>query len=438
MKKIFIIVLSIIYAVNMSACFKLTETVKGSGTVNHSETINSSTLEECSKSISFMDLATRNQRKEESSKKKKSIRLEDENTKSKSDADMEQIVKEEYRDLFAGGSFDADLVWTCDNPEYSELTESLQEYCEKLPGSFMLATDDEIIFAGGFNAMEIDEKTKVNSFTTYEIGSITQQFMSAAIMQQVQKGNLKTGDTIDKFFPDYDHGDQITVDHLLHMSSGIPDFLNESNKFFKGRTAEQYDAFMNGRMTDEEMLGFLYHAPLNFEPGKKAGYSNTDYYLLALILEQVTGETYEAYMQKNILEPCGLQATTCLETGNLTCAPEGNEAYMAIGKACRGVGDMHSNLCDILRWNRALLSGKVVDEAWLDELLDLSEGFNCGFMDMGDGAMATISMTEGYGAVDVIYQNNGEPFYLICMTSHARSVLAVENIHEIILNYLDE
>ncbi len=283
MKKFLLIILSIICIVILPACSKTTKTVNEVG------------------NVSFIDLAARNQRTEEKSQKKKSIRLEGEKVKSQSDVNIDEHVSEEYRDLFAGGSFDADLIWTSDNPEYSELTDGLQEYCEKLPGSFMLATDEEIIFAGGFNAMEIDEKTKVNSFTTYEIGSLTQQFMGAAIMQQVQKGNLKISDTIDKFFPDYVHGEQITVDHLLHMSSGIPDFLNESNKFFKGRTAEQYDAFMNGRMTDEEMLGFLYHAPLNFEPGKKAGYSNTDYYLLALILEQVTGETYEAYMQKKYI-----------------------------------------------------------------------------------------------------------------------------------------
>ena len=63
-----------------------------------------------------------------------------------------------------------------------------------------------MLFAGGFNAKEIDEETRINPFTTYEIGALTQSFTAAAIIQQMQEGNLKGSDTLDKFFPEYKDG----------------------------------------------------------------------------------------------------------------------------------------------------------------------------------------------------------------------------------------
>ena len=425
MKKYLVIIFSMTCAVNLLACAEKTETMTADKVVTQAD--------------SFVELAAKSRKTEEETGKKKIYKAEDGNSKSQADVQIEGIVPEVYRELFSGGSFDTNLVWTTDNEAYTELTETLREYCEKSTvGSIMLATDEEIIFAGGFNAKEVDEATAVNPFTTYEIGSITQQFMGAAIMQQIQKGNLQTSDTIDQFFPEYPYGDQITVGHLLHMSSGIPDYINDSNKFFKGRTGEQYDAFMNGRMSDEEMLTFLNKAPLNFEPGKNAGYSNTDYYLLALILEQVTGESYETYMQKNLLDVCHLEATTCLETGNLTSVPLRNGTYMAIGKACRGAGDMHSNLCDILLWNKALLSGKVVDEAWLTELLDVSGGFSGGFMHMGEDTLGSVSTTQGYAAVNIIYEVNGEKFYMIYMSPEARNIMTFGKLDDMMREYLGE
>lgn len=112
-------------------------------------------------------------------------------------------------------------------------------------------------------------------------------------MQLVQEGKLQTSDTIDKFFPEFSHGSKITIDNLLHMDSGIPDFQNESLKFFKGRTAEEKEAFMNGQMSDETMLKYLYKTEL-------------------------------------IFEVCSMKNTTCTETGNITSEPQGNAEYMPV------------------------------------------------------------------------------------------------------------
>lgn len=338
-------------------------------------------------------------------------------------------IADEYQYLFTNGSFDENQVWSSNKEEYSELVDALKKACkESAVGSFMLATDEEVIFAGGFNALETDGKTTINAFTTYEIGTLTQQFMTVAILQQVQDGKLQLSDTIDKFFPDYPHGAMITIDHLLHMESGIPDYLSESNKFFKGRTAQGYEDFMNGQMSDEEILGFLYKAELNFEPGKKTKYSNTNYYLLALILEQVTGETYEDYMQKHIYDVCDMKSSTCTQTGNLTSVPQGNEGYLEMGRVCRGVADMHSNVCDILLWDRALMAGYVIDETGQEFMKDFSREYTCGWRDMGNGAIYFDGSTWTYAAMNAVYPYKGENLYMIMMLSDFSKISQMEQV----------
>lgn len=326
-------------------------------------------------------------------------------------------VPAEYLHLFNNGDFDENLVWSGYDEEYSELVEELLAFCEEnAMGSVLVATDEDVIFAGGFNAKEIDEETRVNPFTTYEIGSLTQSFTAAAIIQQIQEGNLKASDTLDQFFPDYPHGAEISVDNLLHMDSGIPDYVNESMKFFAGRSAEEYEAFMNGEMPDEVILSYLNKSELVFEPGKKAQDSNTNFYLLALILEQVTGLSYEDYVQAYLLDVCGLENTTCTETGNLTSAPQGNGKYLTMGRVCRGAFDMHSNVCDILMWDRELMSGNVLGEEYLDYMTEARSEYACGWFEAGGrNSVGQWGSTDGYLCVNFVLRFEEGNLYFIMM-----------------------
>lgn len=354
-------------------------------------------------------------------------------------AGSNENVPDEYKSIFKKGSFDENQIWTGSNKEYAELIEELKKCCEESAiGSVMVATDKEIIFSGGWNALEVDGETVVNPFTTYEIGSVTKQFVAAAILQQVQKGKLSTSDTLDKFFPEYPHASQITIDHLLHMDSGIPDYINESFKFFVGRTPEELEDFMTGEMTDEKILEYLYKTELNFEPGKRYRYSCTNYYLLALILEQITGETYEEYMKKNIFDVCKMENSTCTETGNITSVPQGNGAYLAMGRTCRGSGDIHSNVCDILLWNRALMSGKIIDKTQLQYMTELRNGYSCGWFEIGNGAIGHDGATEGYVAVNIVYQHKGQNLYFIMMVPDAGKVSLLGKVSKVVEKHLEE
>ena len=337
-----------------------------------------------------------------------------------SPADAEIVyenVPEEYRDLFHGGSFDENNIWTTDDESYFPLIEQLGDHCDKtLEGSLILATDEKVIFAGGWDSKEIDGETIVNPFTTYEIGSVTKQFCAVAILQQVQAGKIDVNDTIDRYFPDYPHGGKITVDNLLHMDSGIPEMLDP--KFHDGDFRKN-EAFMNGTMSDGELLDRLNGFALDFEPGSRFEYSNTNYWLLALILEQVSGQSYEDYLEENIFGVCDMPLSSACTAGDLTSAPQLGYKYMETRWCCRGAGDIHSNVCDMLRWNRTLFGGGLLDGQQMQYMTAKRSGYSCGWMDEQVDCLGHSGSTWGYVAYNGVFTTaEGENLYLVILSGN--------------------
>ncbi|MBR4083586.1 MAG: beta-lactamase family protein [Lachnospiraceae bacterium] len=344
-----------------------------------------------------------------------------------------------YQELFTGGSFDEYMVWTTDDEQYSDLISQLSAKCENiLEGSLLVATDAKVIYAGGWNSIETDGETRVNPFTTYEIGSVTKQMTAACILQQVQAGNLRTDETIDKFFPEFPHAHKITIDNLLHMDSGIVDYVNNPYKFYKGSGIDAVTKYTDGKMADEEILSYLNQTELEFEPGTKFAYSNTNYYLLALILEQVTGETYAEYIQKNIFDVCGMQNSTSCEVGNISSVPaemSGGE-YMQAGKSARGAGDVHSNVCDMLLWDRALMSNKVIDANQLEYMTQMRNGYSCGWMESEGRYLEHTGSTMAYVSSNTILEVDGlGKVYVVVMMPNVREGYFLKTIADIVVDY---
>lgn len=346
-------------------------------------------------------------------------------------------VPEAYQELFTEGSFDEYMVWTTNDEKYRDLISQLSEKCESaLEGSLIVATDDQVIYAGGWNSIETDGKTGVNPFTTYEIGSMTKQFTAACILQQVQAGNIRTDETIEKYFPEFPYSSQITIDHLLHMDSGMVDYVNEWNVFYKD--LNQFEAYNRGEMTDEKMLSLLNESHLSYDPGEKFSYCNTNYYLLALILEQVTGQTYEEYMKKNIFEICGMQNSTNTEVGNITSVPANGGEYMAAARGSRGAGDIHSNVCDILLWDRALMSQQIINSEQLQYMTEMRNGYSCGWMARESGNMDHGGSTPSYRSRNAVLQvEDIGNVYVIIMTTNPNKDYILQHITTMVEEYFN-
>jgi len=136
------------------------------------------------------------------------------------------------------------------------------------------------------------------------IGSVTKSFTAIAILQQIEKGNLKFSDTLDEFVTGIKYGNEITVRDLLAMQSGVYEWQSDP--------AFQAAVVANPKMKwepEDTVESIRKHEP-EFKPGEYVHYNESNYVLLGLILEAVTGETAEAAITKNVIEPLSLSQTS--------------------------------------------------------------------------------------------------------------------------------
>ena len=283
--------------------------------------------------------------------------------------------------------------WSNPEEQYSELVAKYsKQTCE---GTMVVATDTDIIYLYGENKTEKDGKTLVSQDTVFDIASVSKTFTAVAILQLAEKEKISLDDTLDKYFPEYEAGKNITINNLLHMDSGISDYMNNPDPFWNisGEEAanQKISDILMDRTTDEELLQAMYNAPLEFEPGSQFGYSNTNYRLLAFIIEQQTGMKYCDYVKKNIFDKCGMKKTTSMAVGDMTYVPVNfdelvyygftdENGYPVCPNNTRGDGGIHSCLTDMVAFDRALFSGKLLNKDSMELLLEEENGYCCGLL----------------------------------------------------------
>lgn len=283
--------------------------------------------------------------------------------------------------------------WSVPDEKYKSLLESYGG--GKCTGTMVVATDEDVIYLYCEDGVEKDGVTRISQDTVFDIASCSKTFTAVCILQLAEKGKLNINDTLDKYFPEYEAGKNITISNLLHMSSGIPDYLNNPDPFWNisGEDAanQKISDILQDRITDEDLLNAMYQAPLAFDPGTQYEYSNTNYRLLAFIIENVTGMKYCDYVKKNIFDKCGMKNTTSMATGDLTYVPQDFEEQVKYGfsdkdgyPACpnnsRGDGGIHSNLTDMVAFDRALFTGKLLNQDSMKILFTEENGYCCGLV----------------------------------------------------------
>ena len=293
---------------------------------------------------------------------------------------------------------ESERSWSNTDTKYAEL---IKKYGDSaLPGALVVATDKDVVYLYAEKETEKDGTTLTSQDTVFDMASVSKTFTAVAVLQLVEKGKIQLTDTLDKYFPEYETGKKISISNLLHMSSGIPDYCNNPDPFWNISGADAAnkklsDIFLD-KITDEEFLQALYKAPLDFEPGTKCEYSNTNYHLLAFIIEKVSGVKYCDYVKKNIFDKCGMTKTTSMATGDMTYKPEGFDEFVQYGftdkdgytagpNNYRGDSGIHSCLTDMVKFDRALFAGKLLNKASMEIMLKDENGYCCGLMKEKDG-----------------------------------------------------
>ena len=180
------------------------------------------------------------------------------------------------------------------NTTFQKLDTYLKERTDNdnFSGAVLIAHKGKILFKQGYGYANRETAEYNTPDTAFRIASITKMFTAVAILKLQEQDELRVNNTLNMYIHDYPYGNKITIHHLLSMTSGIPNILS-----FVEQTAREKTIIL------EQLIRKIKKQSLEFEPGTQFNYSNSNYILLAYIIEKISGMSYAEYLMRYIFEP---------------------------------------------------------------------------------------------------------------------------------------
>ncbi len=262
----------------------------------------------------------------------------------------------------AAATASAQLVQPTDEA-LADLDRRIETYLEEenIPGGLVaVASRGRIVHLKTYGMANVELSVPVTDSTVFEIGSISKQFVSAAVMLLVQENRIGLDDPIHQYLPDLPSDWLgVTVRHLLTHTSGIPDYEEIAT----------YDVY-GFRLTPEEVIRIAHSRPVDFAPGEGWYYSNTGYFLMSMIVERIEGRPLGKVLQSRIFGPLGMSQTRMAD-------PEAIIPHRAAGywvdktgelinrrptetSSTLGAGGILSSAHDLARWDAALYGDELL------------------------------------------------------------------------------
>lgn len=218
----------------------------------------------------------------------------------------------------------------------------------------------DTILLRGYGFADLEQRVPVDAETQFRIGSISKQFVAAAVMRLAERGRLAVTDPVTKHVPELPtHGHRVTLHHLLTHTSGLPTTQSDPWNPCSTRT-----------VTNREAIERYRDAPMESATGSRWSYNNFGYVLLAEIVERTSGRPWDEYLREQFFAPLGMRAThVCSERTSRIAKGYERDAFGRLvvrdtgwmNMSMTGPGGGHcSTLRDLLRWQAALVSGRVV------------------------------------------------------------------------------
>jgi CubicO group peptidase (beta-lactamase class C family) len=237
--------------------------------------------------------------------------------------------------------------------------------------------DERILLKSyGFADLEFEVKLPVNA--SFEIGSITKQFTAAAILQLAENRRINLEDEITKYINFNTQGKRVTIRHLLSHTSGIKGFTE----------LPEFGTLSMQKYSRDTLLRIVETKSYDFDPGEELIYNNTGFFILGLIIEKISGKTYEEYVKENLFEKAGMTNSyygseskviknrahgyDTGEKGLIHAAYLNHTWPYAAGSLC-------STVEDLVKWNNALHHGKILSDSMYHEFVTpirLNDGTN--------------------------------------------------------------
>jgi len=221
--------------------------------------------------------------------------------------------------------------------------------------SLAVVKNGKIIYTKAYGSARLNPEMTASTDMRFAIGSISKQFTAACILLLEQEGKLSLNDPVSKWLPDLTQADKVTVREILSHTSGYQDFWPQ----------DYVPPLMTKPMPPQEILDRWAKKSLDFEPGTKWQYSNTNFVIAAQIVEKITNGSFFNFLHDNILKPLELTSAVNFDKGNLTKedaagymqyglgplrpAPEEGSGWMA------GAGELAMTPLDLAKWDISLI-----------------------------------------------------------------------------------
>ena len=266
--------------------------------------------------------------------------------------------------------------------------------------------------------------------TPFPIGSLSKQFCGTAIAILEDRGLLSAEDTLGKYFPEYEIGKDVTLKNVLHMKSGIIDYFDDARPMVDYQISEDFTAEQNKK----NIMDFLFTQPLSKTPG----YSNSNYFLLAEIVEKVSGMKYSEFVKENIFKPLGMRNSGFYEemvddpalAKNRPTNFDPMEPHFP--GLTQGAGDIVSCAKDMDKWMTSFRTGALLSDGELKKAT-ASVGNYCYGWSVYSGTLAHLGAIATYLSADLTEPETGYNLFLV---SSALDPMKTQNDTTTLLNFV--
>ena len=268
------------------------------------------------------------------------------------------------------------LAWlggatVCFAQDAARMDQVVQSYVSNgtFAGSVLVARGSHVIVSKGYGLANVEWNIPSSPSARFRVASITKQFTAAAILLLAERGRLKIDDLVKTHLPEAPAAwDRITIFHLLTHTAGFPGLAPAA----AGQgPVESADGTVAGYVTA------LMQRPLESQPGERFNYANAGYFVLGHIIQKLTGQSYQTFINDNIFTPLGMKDSGLdspevipRRAGSYTVTPKGlvNATSPSDRVVPNTAAGLYSTTEDLLRWQNGLYSGKVLSKASLQKM----------------------------------------------------------------------
>lgn len=227
-------------------------------------------------------------------------------------------------------------------------------------GAVLIAKNEKIVYQNQIGTADFKKKTLLNKESVFQLASVSKQFTAAAIMLLKERNQIKLTDTVNTYFPDFPYK-AVTIKNLLNHTAGLPKYFWVAEHEWQQKKAP----------TNSEMMEFLESTDVKryFKPGRNFDYSNTGYFVLASIVEKISGTSFSSFLKKNIFEPLQMNHSYVYSFENDSVREHQLDGYRlykgwrhikipsTVNDAIVGDKNVYTSAEDLFKWTKGLNSG---------------------------------------------------------------------------------